>query len=369
MLLTSMKGKQKVLIACFLFLGACKQNEFYDKSQLLDSEKAPTSAEADPTVSSANPTDGQNPTGGQSPPVVAVPPVNVPDPILNDRKEIFTQNSFKEGDVDILWMIDNSGSMANKQKRLSESLGIFIDKFLNKNINFKMAITTSDGRTAHNGKMIGDANKLTSSYLKLVGKTEFMSYFQSIVKVGTSGSGTEQGLKTSSTFFDRYATSFLRHDANLAVVEISDEEDQSETSVSVYLNKLFALKANIGMIKIYSVVTKVLPDDHTLGDSIGNRYIEATNITGGISSEIKNDFSTTLLDIGSSILTLIDSYALAEAPYNNAISVYVNKREVKTGWTYDPISHSVKFSAGSVPAEGATIEINYKVKATVLGAI
>ena len=266
-------------------------------------------------------------------------------------------------------MIDNSGSMENKQKRLSDSLGIFIDKFLDKNINFKMAITTTDGTSYYNGKMIGDANKLTSTYLQSVGKAKFMSYFQSIVKVGTSGSGTEQGLKTSSTFFDRYATSFLRADANLAIVEISDEEDQSEKTTSYYLNKFYALKASKGMIKIYSAVTKVLPDDHTLSDSIGNRYMQVSSITGGISSEIKNDFSGTLLDIGTSIVTLINSFSLAEAPYNNAVKVYVNKTEVKTGWTYDGISHSVKFLTGSVPAEGSSIEIDYQVQATVLGAI
>ena len=123
------------------------------------------------------------------------------------------------------------------------------------------------------------------------------------------------------------------------------------------------------MIKIYSVITKVLPDDHSLSDSIGNRYMQAATVTGGISSEIKSDFSSTLLDIGTSIVSLIDSFSLAEAPYNNAVRVYVNKIEVKTGWTYDITSHSVKFSSTAVPAEGAAIEIDYQVKATVLGAI
>jgi hypothetical protein len=196
-----------------------------------------------------------------------------------------------------------------------------------------------------------------------------MSYFQSIVKVGTSGSGTEQGLKTSSTFFDRYASSFLRPDANLAIVEMSDEEDQSGKAVNVYLDKFYALKPKKGMVKIYSIVTEVLPDDHTLSDSIGKRYMQASSITGGIASEIKSDFSTTLLDIGTSIVSLVDSFSLAEAPYNDAIKVYVNSTSITTGWTYDATSRSVKFSPTSVPAEGSLVEIDYHVKATVLGAI
>lgn len=370
MFLNLMKGKQQLLVAMFLLLfSACKQSEFYDKSQLLGPGNGiDTSADPDATATFTPPAVEPTP-GAVTSPGVFTPPGTVPGLVLNDRKEIFTQNSLKNGDVDILWMIDNSGSMANKQKRLSESLGIFIDKFLDKNINFQMAITTTDGTSTKSGKMIGDSSKLTSTYLKTVGKATFMTYFQSIVKVGTSGSGVEQGLKTSSTFFDRYSASFVRADANLAIVEISDEEDQSEKTVNDYLNKFYALKASKGMVKVYSVVTQVLPDDHNLSDSIGYRYMDAAKITGGISSEIKNDFSTTLLNIGSSIVNLVDSFSLAEVPYNNAIKVYVNHAEVTTGWTYDITSRSVKFSSSAVPAEGSTIEVDYQVKATVLGAI
>ena len=289
--------------------------------------------------------------------------------VLNDKKEFFTQDSLKNGDVDILWMIDNSGSMENKQQRLSDSLGLFIDKFLNKNINFKMAITTTDGTTAHNGKMVGDVAKLDAAYLKQVGKAQFMNYFQSITKVGITGSGTEQGLKTSTTFFDRYGATFLRTDANLVIVMISDEEDQSEKKVSDYLLKLQSLKSSSGMIKIYSVVTKVLPTAPGLQDSIGNRYMEISTITGGTSSEIKNDFSVTLDSIGTSIVNLVDSFALSTAPYNNAVKVFVNKVPVATGWTYDNVSHSIKFSPTAVPSEGSQIEIDYQVEASVLGVI
>ena len=97
--------------------------------------------------------------------------------------------------------------------------------------------------------------------------------------------------------------------------------------------------------------------------------MQASQITGGTSSEIKNDFSTTLLNVGTSIVNLIDSFSLAQAAYNNQVQVFVNKNQVISGWTYDAISHSVKFNQGSVPAEGSTIEIRYQVQAQVLGAI
>ena len=362
MLKQLMKKKNKFIPVLFLILlGACKQSEFYDKSKFLDSLDAPTST----SNSGGNP-----PSPGTTPPVVIIPPtIENPNISLQNRKELFTQNNLKDGDVDILWMIDNSGSMDNKQKRLSDSLGIFIDKFLDKNINFKMAITTTDGRRICNGRMIGDSEKLTSDYLKLVGKANFMTYFQEVVKVGTSGSGVEQGLKTSTTFFDRYASSFLRNDANLAIVEISDEEDQSEKEVINYLDQLYALKTSKGKVKIYSIITKTMPDDSTLSDSIGNRYMLASLETGGTTSEIKDDFSDILINIGSSIVNLVDSFSLAESPYNNAIKVFINNIEVNSGWTYDIPTRSIKFNNGIIPPQGSVIEVDYQVKVPALGAI
>jgi len=415
------KGKQSLLLAFVLItVGACKQSEFYDKAALLEPAKAVVSKPGTdngqmPPANDVNNGTVPNPPSSVviPPPVVVNPPVDCSGfwsecskscgggtqkftitistrdgghsctakdgdlrqcnlqecPIgLIDRSEIFTQNKMRDGDVDILFMIDNSGSMENKQKRLSESLGIFIDKFLDKNINFKMGITTTDGTNRFDGKIVGDPNKLTSNYLKQVGKATFMAYFQSITKVGILGSGIEQGLKTSAAFFDRYRSSFLRDDAYLTLVEISDEDDQSEKSVSDYVSYYQSLKKNKGMVKIYSIVTQTLPDDHTLQDSIGNRYMQASKMSGGTSSEIKDDFSKTLNDLGTNIVNLVDSFSLAEAAYNSEVTVLVNNKIITSGWKYNDISHSIKFDASSVPTEGSKIEVRYHVKASVVGA-
>jgi hypothetical protein len=384
MLSTLFKGKQILLISTLLFgLGACKQAEFYDKAVLLDFEKPSDGGNGSGGVDCSGSWGACSKTCGGGLQVfsivtpesngglsceaanAATQACNVQSctTALSNRTETFTQDTLSQGDVDILWMIDNSGSMGNKQTSLSQNLGIFIDKFLDKGINFRMGITTSDGTSNYNGKMVGDPNKLTSAYLASVGKTQFMQYFQSIIKVGTNGSGNEQGLKTSSAFFDRYAASFLRSDANLAVVEISDEEDYSNSSVNYYLDKLYALKTNRGKVKIYSVVTKVLPADRNLPDSIGSRYIEASASTGGTSTDIKNNFSTSLLDIGTSIATLASSFSISAAPYNNAVKVFVNNVEMTTGWTYNATSRSVKFNIS--PAEGSQVVIKYQVQVAI----
>ena len=287
--------------------------------------------------------------------------------ILNERREIFTQNKSRNGDVDILWVIDNSGSMADNQDALARNFNNFIGPFLDRKIDFKMGITTTDGTINYNGRMVGDANKLTSA-AAIANKNLFINNFENWVRVGTMGSGVEQGLKTASSFLDRYSSSFLRSDAYLIIVVLSDENDQSERKVSDYIARFQSTKANKGMVKAYSIVTQALPKN-AVWETVGTRYNEVSDATGGVKAEITDDYSTLLKNMGTTIVNLIDKFALAETPYDNQIQVFVDSNEVKSGWVYDSISRAVKFNSDAIPNEGSKIEIRYKVKASVLGAI
>ncbi|MFN8845821.1 MAG: hypothetical protein ACK5W9_03130, partial [Bdellovibrionales bacterium] len=46
--------------------------------------------------------------------------------------------------IDILWVIDNSGSMNSSQTNLASNFGAFIQDFITLNYDFRMAVTTSD---------------------------------------------------------------------------------------------------------------------------------------------------------------------------------------------------------------------------------
>ena len=413
MFLNFSKCKKHLLIAlCLVVLGACKQSEFYEKQGLSEVSTGTENPGNGGGIVPGDTDTGGGDTGGGggttnppvvvnppvvtppvvtppvvvnppvvtppvvvnppvvTPPVVVVPPVVTPptEPvvILNDRSEIFTQNTAKSGDVDILWVIDDSGSMADEQDALGKNFQSFINQFLEKDIDFRMAITTTDGTSTRNGKMVGDSTKLTSAAAK-ANKATFISNFTKWVKVGTSGSGAEMGLKTSVSFTDRYASSFLRENAYLVVVYLSDEEDQSEKKVSEYLTKLQALKTNKGMVKAYSIVT--VKNYGNQWETLGNRYMEVSNATAGTISDIKKDFSSTLLDMGGKILNLMDSFALNESPYQDQVEVFVNSTKVSTGYVFNAAQRNIKFAASAVPAEGSKVEVRYKVKATVLGAI
>jgi len=315
-----------------------------------DGNTNPGDGNTNPGDGNTDPGDGDNSTD----PVVE-------GPELLDKLNEFTQNKAKEAAVDILWVVDDSGSMSDEQKALAYNFDIFIHEFLTKKVDFQMFITTTDATSRKNGRMVGAPGLLTSEAAKRNEK-KFMSDFSKLIKVGTRGSGREKGIQTSLSFIDRYSKAHLRKDAYLIVVYVSDEEDQSQKKVDEYLKSIQSHKENAGLVKMYSIVTK--EKSSSRWETIGSRYMEASEKTGGTSAHIKKDFYSILRDMGGKIVDLTDSFALSGTPYNNLIEVKVDGKIVSTGWSYDANSRTLKFSKDSVPNEGALIKVSYKEEQT-----
>jgi hypothetical protein len=86
-----------------------------------------------------------------------------------------------------------------------------------------------------------------------------------------------------------------------------------------------------------------------------------SNLTGGKTASIKDDFYTILEELGEEIVSLLDSFALAENPISNNIHIEVNGVEIKEGWSWNSKNRSIKFTDGFIPSDGSTIEVFYKL--------
>lgn len=309
-------------------------------------------------------------------PIVVTPtptPVEPEDPIEEETTEEFTetfnQNSEGKRVVDILWVIDNSGSMGDEQDDLAYNFETFINNFISQDVDFQMAITTTDARSGHEGKMIAGPDMLNSEEAKK-NENVFINHFKQKIKVGTRGSGHEKGLQTSAAFLENQKTDkkdFLRDDAYLAIVYVSDEEDQSQNSVESYVNKFKSLKKNAGLVKVYSIVTKEKDVSSRFSRygwasrMVGKRYEQASEMTDGKSESIKDDFHTILEDMGDTIVELSNSFPLAKKSVDGQHIVFVNGSVVE-GWNYNEESNSIMFEEDSAPAAGSTIEVKYNVE-------
>jgi hypothetical protein len=279
-----------------------------------------------------------------------------------EKTDVFHQEAAESKKLDILWVIDNSGSMRDEQEALGSNFSAFIDDFITKNVDFKMAITTTDtSSSSKKGRMVSGSDvKLTSAKAQQ-NEAQFKSDFNSLVKVGVSGSGNERGLEASEGFMQKYAQSFLRSDAYLAVVILSDEEDQSSKSVAHYTNYLKSFKNETGLVKVYSIVDAGMTNSGRGVTTGYQRYASASNNTAGIVANIRDDFHRSLNAMGDSIINLLDSFALGEAPVAGTLKVYIGGVQT-THFNYDAASRSIKFEQGYLPPVGAEIKVTYMVQ-------
>ncbi|MGH1468527.1 MAG: hypothetical protein ACRBBP_06570 [Bdellovibrionales bacterium] len=154
--------------------------------------------------------------------------------------------------MDILWVIDNSGSMNNFQQAVEDNLLSFMSNFSNKGYDFQIAVTVSDGwqdmsftnYAANGGPSFSTSNK--SRFKPSLDGTRVLSsaedsavllqkFGEIVAGVGTGGSGDERVLQSTQAARLNplnIADGFFRDDAHLAVILVSDEEDTSWSGAS-----------------------------------------------------------------------------------------------------------------------------------------
>jgi hypothetical protein len=155
--------------------------------------------------------------------------------------------------MDLVFVIDDSGSMGQEQSNLKSNFPKFvqvINKFTTKSgdpIDYRLAVTTT-GVTATIQTSFGGMSQVGADgkFVKASGVSRpwlertdanITTLFQSIASVGTSGPSYEMPLEASRLALrERLKDNnkgFLRDDALLGIVYLTDEEDCSTTSRNI----------------------------------------------------------------------------------------------------------------------------------------
>ena len=264
--------------------------------------------------------------------------------------------------ADILFVVDDSGSMGNDQTKLASSFTTFINWLIGHTISFQIGVTTTDMSSGGaQGELVGSPKILTNGTPNLVTK------FSDNVHVGTSGSASEKGLDAGIAALTYPHISgenagFLRDDAKLFVVFVSDEEDQSSESVAYYLELFSAVKdgeADDLYIAAISGGASGCSGDGTAPAS--PRYHEAAMSTGGLSGSIcDSDFGVTLESLAFDITAPTDEFVLDFVPDVDSLKVKVDGvTQPEDRWTFLEYANSVRFEEAWVPEMGALVSFEY----------
>ncbi len=176
------------------------------------------------------------------------------DPVLHQRPK-----------VDVLWVVDNSSSMEQEQASLRDNFELFIDEMAAADADFHLAVVTTDmdpwdgetlaenrgrfqnlpdGRPTSSGQGGADVGHCPGELPLIIRSDAYRAQgvldgdslkrdFGCMATVGLRGSGFEQGLEAALTALSpalatTHNAGFLRDDAHLAIVFVTDENDCSD---------------------------------------------------------------------------------------------------------------------------------------------
>lgn len=284
--------------------------------------------------------------------------------------------------ADILFVIDNSGSMGTHQQNLALNMDLFTSVFLKTSIiDYNIGVTTTDptvsatyccGRLVGNTRIVTKSTPNASAILK-----------QNVTMIGTNGSGLESPFSTIQMAFEPgnlagHNAGFLRSKAALIVIFITDAEDQSTTvSSQQLLDSLLMLKGgdkrkvlSYGAI-IPSTVTGCERDDPSMVPRKIEEFLKIVpNAANGdnVVSLCAPDYGQRLAEFALQIVDQVSSQIfLSRLPNPKTLKViYGNAelpRDLRKGWTYNPAMNAILLGPevdwASQPI-GSKLEVRYQ---------
>jgi len=291
---------------------------------------------------------------------------------LDEQTDVFTQ--FEKPVVDILFVVDDSGSMLLYHRNLVKNFVAFSNWAAQLKVDFHLGVVTTDVKTCpgHPCTVGRPPGCLRGSIKFFVPSTpDFVKLFANNANVGVSGSDTERGLEAiyraltpPRTMDPKCNLGFYRKDATLSLVIVSDEIDQSPKPVDFYIRFLSSLKGarNPERVRFSAIALGEVKNGVC---SVACRYHQVTKAFGGVYQHIMQfDWLATLTTIAESSFTYRSQFYLSRVPDPKTIIVKVDgvvqKPDPIVGWVYESASNRVVFSKQAIPARNATIQISYK---------
>lgn len=320
----------------------------------------------------------------------------------SEHTDIFTQASGQS--VDVLFIIDDSGSMCDDQERLVSAYPNFITHASLGNDYHIGVISVNVVKKEVIGKLNRGDPKKQPRYI--TPNPNSVKQFADLAYLDCNGGSDEQeaGLEAAQVALSAplitdtgkpctkdsdctndpslcgdpkscpyycldgtcggWNKGFLRDDAQLELVVLSDEEDQSSSALSFYEDFFKNIKGyyNVGMMHFHAIVWQFGACESESSESEGKRYMKLAQNTGGVTWPICGDFTVVMDKIGLTAFQPKVQFFLTRLADPPTVTVKVEGQECKTGWKYDTNSNSIIFDpkGSCMPAPGQKIEVHYK---------
>jgi hypothetical protein len=293
------------------------------------------------------------------------------------NEDVFRQDSKPK--ADILFVIDNSGSMSEEQAFLASNFTAFLRYAIANQVDFQIGVTSTDNDAAATGGRLIPSPAGVKIYRPTTPNLE--QQFAAGVVIGTNGSATEMcfepALKalTAPLITDPAANlGFLRPDAVLAVVCVTDELEQSPAPVAQYVNQFLNIKgaqrANLFSLNAIGPFVQGASCTFDFDTLPTGRYSAAVAATNGVRENICTaNWATALENLGKTAFGYRDTFFLTgrpESEMNITVTidgVPLDRTNERGGliWEYDSVTNAVRFQPLYVPEPGKAMTVRYQV--------
>jgi hypothetical protein len=272
--------------------------------------------------------------------------------------------------VDVVFIVDDSESMKYPQQSLMNAIPTMVSKLTSSKLDLRIGvISTSMGGSGYTGgKLIGNPKYLT------LGTPNVASVLQQRLNLGTAGRAREAGMESLFSMLQIDGGMFLREDAYLAIIEITNEDDNSGLgTVDEYIAEIDSFKKpwadgrrswmlNLIATLDTSSICPTNPDQNYTEKAV-NLMDMVTKTGGQMESVCSTDLTGAVSNIRARIVQVLSEFRLTKVPNVSTIKVYMNGALVPhsnvNGWDYIPSINTVRFYGSYLPAADAKITINF----------
>lgn len=314
--------------------------------------------------------------------------------------------------VDILWVMDNSGSFDPFQERIAENLPSFIEYANQQGIDWHMAVTTTG--LVPSGNCPGGANggedgrffPVDGSHPRILDRRtqNLDTHWRNNMLVGTCHAdelpyeAAKRALSEpliSSEKDARYPNSgymdgnagFLRNDADLSIIFVTDEVDHSPDTPANYLNFFRSIKGprSSRELRIHAITGPKEKEGWLNCPPVeyGDRLLYSVDETGGTWLNIctpTNDneaWGAGLRKMSEAAFGFVTRFVLRGEPVSKTNSPRVTERDIvlkvngkvidpmvgaNKAWTYDPIANAIDFTHFYTPPAGSQVSATYDLR-------
>ena len=260
--------------------------------------------------------------------------------------------------VDIIWLIDRSGSMDRFDQAVIDGIGQMMAAL--PEAGWRLGITTTDYVQSQQQTMfpLVPGDTVADAEAAYTGLT------------GPPFAHREAGFDALHSYLtlNSYNQTWLRDDAALLVVFVSDEEEQSSSQFSStpaglqeFIQWYGNQRQSVFMASIVNVdLVDTVCDEWVSVVNVGHRYMDATSAFGGVVVDICEEDWSPGVAAASSQVEPYEEWPLTYTPIEDTLIVFEDTVPMTdTDWVYNAATNSIEFLV--VPYEGALVEIGYVI--------